>query len=424
MELPSVLRFLHSNGADNDYQVVGSSEDGGPADAFGGEQDAFFGQEDDDDDDQGVVVRRGIPRSSVISPQRRIVELLGAFATGCVVMLLLTTSANGGGSANGGHTPPLVNDSNNNNDINPPKKSKPQHDDGPDKIQKDEPPTLPLAEREKFMLGAKDYDMAALQAPKKTPSGWWPDELWIYDCANRERDLTPFNTNPDWVDYRLGDCVKLCSGCPDKQHPHLMHNATIAGQYWDLGCDKQGPHWHVKRGNETLLNDIIDGMTGRPGFVKPDPDAIVIHLRLGDKMEHSSSNVQDMLQKSADPGFRSFQGVHAIKSLYEFMSDVVRSGADRVVIRGGSQTPTEYVKSKTYAHCLREAFQEAGYDTTIDLEEGDADIDFYFMVNARRIITSLGGFSRYIGHLVLQRGGITYGVRKKQITSEGGFGLC
>ena len=94
------------------------------------------------------------------------------------------------------------------------------------------------------------------------------------------------------------------------------------------------------------------------------------------------------------------------------MSNVVKSGATKVVIRGGSQKPDEYVKSQTYAYCLQEAFQEAGYDTDMKLEEGDADVDFYFMVNAKRIITSVGGFSRYIGHLVLQRGGITYGVSK------------
>ena len=152
--------------------------------------------------------------------------------------------------------------------------------------------------------------------------------VWIYDCVNKERDLAPFDTDPDWVDYRLGDCVKVCKGCPDKHHKLLLHNATIAGQYWDLGCDERGPQWHIPRGgNETLLNILIDGMTGRPGFVKPDPNAIVIHLRLGDKIEHSASEVFDMLQKSADPGFKSFQHVHAIKSMCFFFFSCLRASA-------------------------------------------------------------------------------------------------
>ena len=118
-----------------------------------------------------------------------------------------------------------------------------------------------------------------------------------------------------------------------------------------------------------------------------------------------------MLHNSANPGRKSFQGIHAIKSIYEFMTNVVTSGATKVMIRGGSQIPDQYIKSKTYAYCLKEAFEEAGFETEMNLDEGNADVDFNYMVHARKIITTLGGFSRYIGHLVLERGGIVYGVR-------------
>eukprot|EP00977_Amphora_coffeiformis_P007790 scaffold1697_cov180-Amphora_coffeaeformis.AAC.26 len=269
---------------------------------------------------------------------------------------------------------------------------------------------LSLEERKKFSSGPWDYDFEAFQKPKPTPSGWWPDDLWIHDCVNKERDLKPFINPPEWNDYVLGDCVKLCGRCPrDDYHSELAHEVTIAGQYYDLACDEAGPQWHMKRGNETLLNSIIDGMHDREGFEIPDPDELVIHLRLGDKMEDSEASVFEMLEKSADPGRKSFNNVHGIKSLYEFMTNVVTSGATKIEIRGGSQHPDMYKKSKTYAYCLKEAFEEAGYDTKMNLEEGDADIDFYYMVNARKMIPTLGGFSRFIGHLVLQRGGIVYG---------------
>jgi len=269
---------------------------------------------------------------------------------------------------------------------------------------------LSLEERKKFLQDPYDHNLGALQTPKLTPSGWWPDDLWIHDCVNKKRHLVPFLNPPEWNDYRLGDCVKICGGCPkDDYHPELAHEATMAGQYYDLGCDKAGPQWHVKRGNVTLLNQIIEGMHVREGFEIPDPGKIIIHLRLGDKIEDSKASVFDMLQNSADPGHKSFHGLHAIKSLYEFMSNVVTSAATKVEIRGGSQHPDMYKKSKTYAYCLKEAFEEAGYNTTMNLEEGNADIDFYYMVNAHKIITTVGGFSRFIGHLVLERGGTAYG---------------
>eukprot|EP00977_Amphora_coffeiformis_P020089 scaffold7832_cov164-Amphora_coffeaeformis.AAC.3 len=251
-------------------------------------------------------------------------------------------------------------------------------------------------------------------------------------CVNKQRDLGPFATYPEWVGYRLGDCAKICAGCPvdsadlvppdprvNPKHqqslaPTLSHNATIAGIYWDLGCEPDGPRLHSRGGNITLLNQIIDSMAHREGFYIPDPDAIVIHLRLGDKVEDSDSSVKKMLFRGADPGRGTFQGLRAIKSLYELMSNVVDSGATEVVIRGGSLRPEPYLKSKIYANCIQEAFEEAGYDTTMSLDEGDADVDFNYIVNARKIITSLGGFSRFLGHLVLKRGGIVYGVNYKR----------
>ena len=257
MRLSNVLKSLQANGANDDYQIVGSSEEEEEEEA---EYGVAFGE-----DERGVAVQRGISRCSIVSPRRRFVPIVSAFLVGCAVVLLLT-------SRDGGDSVALR--ANN---------KQPKHDKP--KPHKQDVTLLSLVERENFMPDAYKHDLAALQQPKETPSGWWPDELWIHDCANKKRDLGPFNTNPDWVDYRLGDCIKLCGGCPDKKHPQLMHNATMGGQYYDLACDKTGPQWHVKRGNETLLNSIIDGMENRPGFAKPDPEAIVIHLRLGDKME-------------------------------------------------------------------------------------------------------------------------------------------
>ena len=110
-------------------------------------------------------------------------------------------------------------------------------------------------------------------------------------------------------------------------------------------------------------------MADHEGFKIPDPEAIVIHLRLGDKMEDASASVFQMLQYSADPGHKSFHGLNAVKSVYEFLTNVVTSGATRVIIRGGSQKPDKYVKSKTYATCLEQAFVMAGYDVEMNLEE-------------------------------------------------------
>lgn len=295
--------------------------------------------------------------------------------------------------------------------------------------QQERTPSLQDREAHMQLAAETDYEHSYYQEPKPTPSGWWPDDLWIHDCVNKERNLKPFDTLEGWVDYRLGDCVKLCPhGCPRdhgddkigfsqglrmlkkrKTGVDPLSHWTIGGEYYDKGCSPHGPGYHTKRGNETLLDEILAGREGMEGFEKPPEDAVVIHLRLGDKIEHSDSTPYEMLQNSADPGFKSFQGLHAVKSVYEFLTNIVESEQPKVVIRGGSQAPEEYVKSKTYAYCLKEAVAEAGYDVEMNLEEGNADKDFYYLTHAKQIIITVGGFSRYIGHIVLRRGGTVYG---------------
>jgi hypothetical protein len=276
---------------------------------------------------------------------------------------------------------------------------------------------LSLEERQAFATAYDDNNMTYFREPKSTPSGWWPTADWIQQCVTTPRNLTPFATLPEWEGYRLGDCVKICAGCPIERKPHAkedlyqspqLAHVTIAGEYWDRDCAR-GKQYHMKRGNESLLDEIIDSRLGQPGFYYPDPNAIVIHLRLGDKLEDADADVFEMLQNSAEPGRGSFRGYHAVKSLYEFLTNVVISGATKVSIHGGSQIPDMYQKSKTYAYCLQEAFVQAGYDSELNMEEGNADYDFVYMVNAKKVITTIGGFSRFIGHMVLRRGGIVYG---------------
>jgi len=87
-----------------------------------------------------------------------------------------------------------------------------------------------------------------------------------------------------------------------------LEHWTIGGEYYDKGCSPFGPGYHVKRGNITLLEEILAEREGLEGYLTPPKDSVVIHLRLGDKLEHSEATPYEMLQDSADPAFKSFQG--------------------------------------------------------------------------------------------------------------------
>ena len=265
---------------------------------------------------------------------------------------------------------------------------------------------LSFAERAKFQRSPVDYNVTFFQAPKPTPSGWWPDHHWIKQCVKQDRVLEPFPTAGDWVGYRLGDCIKRCSGCPGKRKHHDLASTSIAGQYNEQAC-KTG--LHVERGNETLLDELLAARDGKKGFYKPDPDAMVVHLRLGDKIELSRTKPTLILSDGGDPHYNPFHGFGAIKSVYEILTEISLSNLTKVVVRGGSHWPDAYRKSRIYSDCLYQAATKAGYEASINVKEVDADADFYFLSHARHIITSVGGYSRYVGHAVLRRGGILYG---------------
>jgi len=111
-----------------------------------------------------------------------------------------------------------------------------------------------------------------------TPSGWWPTDEWLKQCATQESvkqqeagNKTTFVIQPGWQSYRLGDCIKMCQACgnfPD----------SLASLYSEMACQEQNLP-QKKGGNKTVIDRILQLREGAPGFVQPDNDEIVVHLR-------------------------------------------------------------------------------------------------------------------------------------------------
>lgn len=152
----------------------------------------------------------------------------------------------------------------------------------------------------------------------------------------------------------------------------------------------------------TAIDEIFKDFGERKGYVKPDPNATVIHLRLGDVIEKTIYSVEDMLIKGTVAAHAQ-QNFITIRSVYEYLD--LLGNDTKVVIRGGSHFPGCYRASRVYANCLQRALAKAGKDVEMYLEESDGDKDFYFMANAKKFISSTGGFSNLIAQMVRRLGG-------------------
>ena len=128
----------------------------------------------------------------------------------------------------------------------------------------------------------------------------------------------------------------------------------------------------------------------------PEPEALVINLRLGDIVETSKSTAEQMLISGANPG--NFQ--KGLKSIHEVLDNIHSSKATIVHIVGGSHMKHFWKKSRVYAGCLHRAIQTAGHNVTMRLEGTHPDVDFYYISHAIQLVVSAGGYSNIMGKLL------------------------
>ena len=103
------------------------------------------------------------------------------------------------------------------------------------------------------------------------------------------------------------------------------------------------------------------------------------------------------------------------KSAAELLHDAHTSGIGKgavVHVVGGSHklsyTGSGARKSYIYATCIKDAFQQAGYNVNL-VTNLSADDAFCFMASAKIFAPGPGGFSRIIGKLVQLGGGRVVG---------------
>lgn len=235
-------------------------------------------------------------------------------------------------------------------------------------------------------------------------SSWQPTEEWLIQCANQVKGnpeiVKPFcNGTESQMSYRLGDCIKACRACDPKKFP-----GSMAKDYSDRACPDRNPNY-LKWGNLSVVDELFALREhDKTRFVEPDQDTLVIHLRLGDIVEKSKTRVHGMLTKGGDPAHHK-TNKDAIKSVYEFLSNIQESGFRKVSIVGGSHKPEYYKKSRVYATCVERALRKTGLEVTLELDSCDPDRDFYYISHASKIVVSGGAFSRLMGQIVEHRGG-------------------
>ena len=249
--------------------------------------------------------------------------------------------------------------------------------------------------------------------PRGLPSGVRPlpaQELEkVATCARAEQAESlkrGEEYSPDMLHYRFGDCVKASVAfCRSKEK---WGSTSFAVQYKNRA--------NGTKNNYAAISEFMKDYRDKPGFHLPEPDALVVHLRLGDRIDLSKSGtVAEILACGGDPLHgKDTEYLNSIKSAPELLAEAqqnLRPGGKVYLIGGSHMHIGPGANSWPYARCLLSMFQRAGFDTTLRAFEkrSKPDEDFYFMANARFFSMSSGAFSRIIGKVVELQGGRVVG---------------
>ena len=247
-------------------------------------------------------------------------------------------------------------------------------------------------------------------------------------CAKEQQQLPPPQRPSEvFSGYQLGDCLRMCF-CTDRvirKYPH-----SFSAKFKALACEKgsvssnrfrmqaNGLKAPLPHEMQDQMLRIFAEVKGNAGFREPETNSLVVHLRLGDMVEKAHADVITMLLKGADPGTgASKRYPNSVKSVHELLAGAAMANVTTVHIVGGGcwrvmwHTRSDCIKSSIYARCLGRAFEHQGYNTTLSIDDENADRDFYFMAHAKHFIETSGGFSKLIAQLVEKQGGIVYGRR-------------
>jgi hypothetical protein len=270
--------------------------------------------------------------------------------------------------------------------------------------------------------------------------GWRPTRQWIQECVDRQQQqqqqqldrIEPFQIA--WRGYTLGDCVLMCYKCRISIRSSPLRKESFAGQYLQQACPKGGIRFinNQTRVHWPTLEAILKQS---PYGDRPPDNGIVLHLRLGDVIEHANASVIDMLWEGGNPAHHAKYS-NSIKSISEYLGNVEEAVAliqrndsnittIPVILRGGAHFHVYYKsrdqrvaarKSRTYVNCLKEALEQADggrgpvqWNISMVVDGPTPDQDFYYCSHAKYFVVSTGGYSKLMGQMVMRLGGHVIG---------------
>lgn len=212
-----------------------------------------------------------------------------------------------------------------------------------------------------------------------------------------------FSAIKPWPHYSITDIFKDPAIRSFMKHQYLdtQYAHSLAAEYI-----RRMPEGEF--GNITLMHNIINEKfpeSTHEGYVS-------IHLRLGDVLDGSSRDVDDILTSSPLPTLEHFGLVRPVFHVYapnlmyykNVISRLKKGTTSHVVFVGGSRDPDHSAKSCAYLRAVARLFISHGFSVEYRLGK-TPDEDLAYLSRSSILVPSGGGFSKLASLLTRENGG-------------------
>lgn len=216
--------------------------------------------------------------------------------------------------------------------------------------------------------------------------------VFIYNKPKQFYQYLGYKNRPD---YRLGDMFMMSErdryfNIGGKTYHLKNYPNSIISEYMRRTQDPS---------NYDILYQIIKERTTLEN--KPSKYDLVVHLRLGDVIDNTNDEVDDLLH-SQKKYITLYKKEYVRPSSYykKIFKQIRGCPISKVVLVGGFANS----KNCKYVKKIEKMFQDEGYEVNLRIGESP-DKDFIYMCNSHHFVKSGGNFSNIICKIVKMNGG-------------------
>ena len=214
--------------------------------------------------------------------------------------------------------------------------------------------------------------------------------------------------------------LNLYFSSPNNYNHYRLSDMITANE--NIRNNPMGKNYHLKNYPNTIVSKYLKATNITGDFdllykiiseydkdIKPEKDLLIVHLRVGEVLNHSKYSLEEYLTKEIK--FEKNTPKNFVKPLYYYKNILIEHRKElpkKVQFVAGGCFCDDKNKSYKYIEAVKEIFDSEGFEVLENTYFNHPDKDFVYMSRSSHFIKSGGGFSELITKIIEKRKGKIY----------------